>query len=721
MAPANSPTENPSSPQYSSVASRSGVLAVACVCLVAIFTWPVFGQSPVEYDPPLTAGTDSLLADPVSIENDAAFYGGLIDTIYVHASRIVAPTFNPGPALMTLVPLADAVGGADLAELLTRTVGLQMRRYGGLGAPTIPSIRGCAGAQVVVLLDGMPVGDAQDGAVDLATLPLERFAAAEVHRGLVPAGFGGVGGMGAVNLLSVPAVASGSDVRLFTGSFGDRGGRAMRDWVSADGRRSLLALIHGRTITNDYVFLDHNQTFYNADDDSTRARANAQFSEWGAYLHGRLETERLNLGLAVGGFRKDGGRPGPLAYTSPHASIRYETADCRFSLADNRQLWRCDIAATRRQEYLFDRAGEVGGLGMAGGTTEGIKEDIHCRLAWSPARDFGSHRTGWMLGRATLRVGGSARRQWYRESLRDVVDPLRVRSTVTAFTGVQVDLYGPRLTLNPAWRWEMAEDDFPPISDMPWLGEPPPEYHRHDAVSPSLAVVWEVSPGRLFVESHLSQAVRQPTWVELFGHRGGIAGNRELLAEDITSRDLAIRFEGRRGGFRAAIFSARTDNAIVFLQNSQRTSQAQNLGRISTTGVEFEASGGLPAGGSWSTNVTWQEAVDQSVLYTGKEIPFLPPLEWHGQFEIPYGLWRLGASATYESTNYRDRYNLELDRAPSRTMFNLSLARDILSWVGENRLVTMTLAAINLADNDVYDVEGFPLPGRSFRFTLHWR
>jgi hypothetical protein len=34
------------------------------------------------------------------------------------------------------------------------------------------------------------------------------------------------------------------------------------------------------------------------------------------------------------------------------------------------------------------------------------------------------------------------------------------------------------------------------------------------------------------------------------------------------------------------------------------------------------------------------------------------------------------------------------------------------------RLLTTTAEVVNLTDNTVYDVEGFPLPGRSFRLSL---
>ena len=91
---------------------------------------------------------------------------------------------------------------------------------------------------------------------------------------------------------------------------------------------------------------------------------------------------------------------------------------------------------------------------------------------------------------------------------------------------------------------------------------------------------------RLAVEAHAARTVRVPTWVELFGHRGGIAGNRELVPEDITSWDagLTVRPHGRLS-LRAAVFAAATDGTIVYVANSQQTSRPINAGATRNRGL----------------------------------------------------------------------------------------------------------------------------------------
>ena len=68
-------------------------------------------------------------------------------------------------------------------------------------------------------------------------------------------------------------------------------------------------------------------------------------------------------------------------------------------------------------------------------------------------------------------------------------------------------------------------------------------------ISPALGVVWDQKPGTLAWEFHLARSVRVPTWIELFGHRGGIVGNRELQPEEIDTVDLGLN--ARRAGHQA--------------------------------------------------------------------------------------------------------------------------------------------------------------------------
>ena len=216
------------------------------------------------------------------------------DTLVVVAD---GPGEIPAPrvgATRTRIEL-ESVAGADLVEILGQSAGFQIRRYGAAGASAVPSLRGSAPAQVRVFVDGLPLDDAQTGLVDLARLPVERFAAVEIHRGSVPTGFGGAGGIGAVNLMTRRA-ASGLDLAVGAGSFGEVRGRMVWSRAPAHARNSVLLLFHGRRAENDFTFVHDNRTLHRTDDDRTVRRENSWLREHGGFLKGHVDvTERLRL------------------------------------------------------------------------------------------------------------------------------------------------------------------------------------------------------------------------------------------------------------------------------------------------------------------------------------------------------------------------------------------------------------------------------------------
>jgi outer membrane receptor protein involved in Fe transport len=120
-------------------------------------------------------------------------------------------------------------------------------------------------------------------------------------------------------------------------------------------------------------------------------------------------------------------------------------------------------------------------------------------------------------------------------------------------------------------------------------------------------------------------------------------------------------------------------------------------------------------------NVTWQEATDRSgdPAYDGKRLPFLPDGEAHGRLDWSDGRWAPWFEVAWMSSNYRDRYNFEVNKAPARTLLNLGVShRWNPGWFGDGSSLTASAELVNLTDNDVYDVEGFPLPGRSWHLAI---
>ncbi len=631
------------------------------------------------------------------------------DTLIVSA-RALGDAVTPSAAgLVSVIDLSDDRGSVDLAEALGRTAGFQVRRTGGLGFAAVPSLRGSAAAQIRILIDGLPLNEAQSGTVDLSQLPADRFARAEIHRGVVPGGFGGMGGAGAVNLITREH-AEGLDSTAFAGGHGSRGGRVTWGWSDDADRRSLLLMLHARRADNDFKYTDNRQTFDNANDDTTRSRENSWFEEFGFWGKGRAATGPLQWETSAGCFRKDGGRPGPINYPSPHATVRLERCDGRLGLALPGAV-TLELAAARQSEHLYDPENEI--EDGFGGTIRTLGSDVTQRLTWSPR--LWDVPAGGHLALAELVCGVDRRRQWYRQWYGTNEEPHRSRATRSAFASLPLAFFGHRLQVVPAWRWQRNKDDFPPVPALPWLPEEEGVQHVRDDVSPSLGVVWHVLPERWSIEAHAARSVRVPTWVELFGHRGGIDGNRELLPEELDAADIGIVWSAAHHlRTRLAAFWSETDETIVFLQNSAATSKARNIGATRNRGLEWELVASLPARLKLQGNLTAQRPEDRGdqAQYHGKDLPYLSRWEADVRLSRRFDEGSAWLEASSQSGRYRDRANTESIRAEARTLWNLGFSR---TWRDHYEL---SFEGINLGDDRTYDIVQFPLPGRTWQVAL---
>src|SRR5262249_881473 len=106
-------------------------------------------------------------------------------------------------AFATVIDTTSAPGGVEtLGEALAETVGVQVRRFGGLGDFSTVSIRGSAAGQVQGYLDGVPPSRAENAGRNPSHPPLDALEHGEVYRGTTPLGFAQSGPGGVVNVVT---------------------------------------------------------------------------------------------------------------------------------------------------------------------------------------------------------------------------------------------------------------------------------------------------------------------------------------------------------------------------------------------------------------------------------------------------------------------------------------------------------------------------------------
>jgi len=150
--------------------------------------------------------------------------------------RPVTVTATRGKALAIEIPASvDVVTAEDLelrnpdniAQALETVQGVLVRDYGGPGDLKTISLRGCTAAQVLILLDGQRINNAQNGQVDLSAVSVEGIERIEVVRGGNSAIYGADAVGGVINIITRKPAKSQTIRGSFTGMAGSSKARSL--------------------------------------------------------------------------------------------------------------------------------------------------------------------------------------------------------------------------------------------------------------------------------------------------------------------------------------------------------------------------------------------------------------------------------------------------------------------------------------------------------------
>jgi iron complex outermembrane receptor protein len=632
----------------------------------------------------------------------------LVEKVEVRAD---APDAEDVAAFATRLQGSDLTGrGADLGDLLRRVPGARVRSYGGLGRFATVSFRASTAEQVTVLLDGIPQNRALGGPVDLASIPATQIAEVTVFRGFGPAsaGLGGMGGLVDIRTKApdgepeakVDLLAGEMDsVRLSAGwslAAGEDGGlRIGAEWIDSQG---------------DFDYLDTGATPFNSYDDEVRSRENNDLRHGSLLVQGtwdRVGGGRLHFNLR--GQDREQGVPGIDAFPAEEARLDESIVDGRLAWS-----WRRDDGFARGLDLAADGFRESQHLKNPEAELGRIVKDQTTRVDGGGIS--GLFRAS--AGRHRLLARLDARREEanVKDRALDVEDRGGAERDVLAATVEDVIPIG-RVVLAPAIRWEHRRDDFVPGGG----GAPPP---RADDVSDGL---WS---GKLGVAVRLGGGCtargsggtffRVPNLLELFGDRGSVVGNPDLVPEEGKSLETGVACARESApvpwAFEVVGFGRDSDDLILFVPNSQGTAVARNIGAARIRGAE--ASVALGWGDAWSLDAsgTLQRARDDTGGYTdGNPLVGIPErtgylgLGWrHGRLAARWEVTYVGENST-TAVDDPDFY------LSSRTLHDVSLR---YRWT---QGITVGLDARNVFDRMTRDVARFPLPGRAVFVHVGWR
>lgn len=660
--------------------------------------------------------------DAYASDTDSADY----ETV-VHGHHL-RPTDETTGFAETLDLSQSAQTVETVSDVLSDSVGVQVRRLGGLGSFGCAGIRGSTPQQVPVYLDGVRLQGAGHSVIDLGRIGLDFLDSIEIFRGTAPVSYGisGIGGLISLNTRSFD-----EPVSEIAGSVGS--------WRSAR-----LHLLHGTRVdkttamvlfstehsAGNFVYLNRNGTNIKTSDDELVERSNNAHDASSVLL----ELKRPVAGWTVGAMEllsgKRQGIAGIESVATEHA--RLSTLGHQLRLFARRRgsggdPWRLELHAGHAltAEDFNDTKNEIG-VGFQRTISQNHTMDLGSSLVvpWSLKND------------TALRLVGAYDRFEQRELVAGIAPDDSNRFSIRF--GAQHDFRPTDSWLiSGAVRLEAHAARFGGGPGPIGIGFIEPRRTRNLYVSPSLGLRYE--PLRhLYLRTNAGRYVRVPDMTELFGDQGAVVGNAGLRAETGTNLDAGVTGMWDNLGalnllrVDAVGFCAFVDDLISYVQNSQHTIRPENVDSARILGVELFAQAKAWDIVSAQANYTYLHGVNRSdkPYHDGKRLPGRPAHEAYGRVELfqPFVDWGFGGwiDVSYAGRNYLDQANMKEDAlARSLVGMGAKLTRPDLG-------LTFTLEVNNVFDTIVlYDKEGrphplrdyeaFPLPGRTVWLTIHWR
>jgi vitamin B12 transporter len=612
----------------------------------------------------------------------------------------VEPVRDPTAASFVLEARDLERPGRTLADALATVPGVEVSRAGGGADLATASLRGATSAQTPIHLAGVRLNDDLTGTVDLSTLPMWVLRRVEIDRGSAPTSADRMGLGGAIFLEpEIPSRAAGR-VSLGAGAFGQREVRGAVSFGSS--RSAVLLAVRTDAARDDFEFLDDRGTRFDATDDLVVRRANSDHAGTDAWALARWGSGRSRVRAVAHALVRESGAPG--LQLVPAREARANLARGLAGLSGEHDLergsveWALDGLVTRY--HLQDPRRELGGALFTDNAGERTRQRVRVRR---PVSDHLELAVGLAQELQHLRVaedGASivARRQLLHGDV-EARYALGERGVVLA--AVALDCHS-----------TAASRPAEPCGIL----APSARVGARATVAEGLAVF-----------GNLGRYVREPTLGELYGISSALRGNEGLRPETGLGVDVGVTAVRRRrpipGYVQLDAFARFSEDLVAFQRSSFGTVRPYNVGSARTLGAEFAAGGQLVGWIHGSVALTWldpRDTTDERQV-RNEWLPFRSRLVAAPALELRVpGFPSLGLDGARATLRYLHRAARTADPAglivlPRQDQLDVEVELALI------RALAVRARLVNLLDQRMFDLLGYPLPGRAGYATVEAR
>ncbi len=605
----------------------------------------------------------------------------------------------------------ESLNSNSVADALRYFAGVQVKDYGGVGGIKTVNVRSMGTNHTGVVYDGVQLGNAQNGQIDLGQFSLDNIEAISLHNGqksqiLQPArDFGSAGTIymrtrtprfdngesyharAAVRFGSFDLLNPSALVEL---KLSERVNASLSaEWITSTGKYKFR---YHRVNPAGELAYDTTAVRQNGDINSTRIELNVNGSLTGGEWHFKAYN-----------YNSERGVPGAIVNNVWRRGER---------IWDNNSFAQANFTKTignfttlNSAKYAFYRTHYVNN------DDKQVKVDNLYRqreFYFSTANEY--VLTDWW------RVSASYDFAWNTLSadMYDFAKPDRITNLIAAATAIDLG----RLKIQASALGTFVHDH------LRGQESPKDKHVFTPAVYASFAPLRSTTD--LTVRAFCKRSFRMPTFNDLYY---ADMGNSKLNPERVTQYNAGVVFDRTRHGFVQnarvsvdAYYNKVKDKIVAYPKGQQFRWTMLNLGVVDIRGIDAAAQMTVnPTGSLYVTlraQYTYQRAIDvtnPADNYYRDQIPYIPRHSGAAVANVSWRRWNLNYSFIYVGERYNQQENIRYNYTQPWYTSDVSVSRDFTF----GRVNFRALAEINNLLNQDYDVIiNYPMPKRNFRISL---
>ena len=589
----------------------------------------------------------------------------------------------------------ERLGVQDLSEAVKRFSGVTVQDYGGIGGLKTVSVRSLGAKHTAVCYDGVTVTDAQSGQVDISRFSLDNVDMISLSIGQADDIFQTARMYASAGALSIKTAAPlfkeksyNAYVKLKGGSFGlfnpvvryeqrigNRWSASLHaDWLSAKGNYP-FTLINGKEVTEEIR--------KNSDVQSLRLEGNVygHFGR-GGKLNGKVYYYDSERGL-----------PGSVILYNSNARERVWDNDFFTQLHyENEWFDRLKFQANAKYNYSFSKYRDISNK-YSGGKQEDLNTQNEyygsAGILYTPC-SYVSFSLNTDIARNTLVnnfVNAPTPKRW------------------TSLTAFAAQYKSPVLTATASLLSTY-------ITDKVENGDRPADKKR---LSPAVSISWRPFQEQSFrIRASYKDIFRVPTFTDLYYLR---MGNVNLKPEKATQYNIGFTWNDEISPFIRLLsvsvdgYYNKVSDKIVAIPNMYIW-KMMNMGEVEIKGIDVNLSANILSAYSYQDAI---DVTDSEEKNYKNQIPYTP----RHSGSVSASLENPWVNVTYTLVAAGDRYalpqNIEANQIDSYLEHSLSVNR---SFALKKCMFKVQGDILNLTDKTYDIIQYYPMPGRSWRFSL---